>query len=127
MTQPIFHRGDTVRLNCPTNTTLHGAEAVISELTPWGAHVWTIASATGRFRALFSEMLPAGPELLPECAKGVEVTHLGPIDAATVKVGRNGVNLGYSGDMCDVCGSAKMIRNGSCLLCQDCGSTTGCS
>jgi ribonucleoside-diphosphate reductase alpha chain len=35
--------------------------------------------------------------------------------------------LGYSGEQCPVCGSMKMKRNGSCLVCIDCGETTGCS
>ena len=34
---------------------------------------------------------------------------------------------GYTGDICDNCSSTRMIRNGSCLLCTECGSTTGCS
>jgi ribonucleoside-diphosphate reductase alpha chain len=34
---------------------------------------------------------------------------------------------GYTGDQCSNCGSMRMKRNGSCLLCDDCGTTTGCS
>jgi ribonucleoside-diphosphate reductase alpha chain len=34
---------------------------------------------------------------------------------------------GFTGDQCGACGSMKMKRNGSCLLCVDCGETTGCS
>jgi len=37
------------------------------------------------------------------------------------------VGGGYTGDQCDSCGSARMRRNGSCLVCDDCGTTTGCS
>ncbi len=35
--------------------------------------------------------------------------------------------LGYTGDSCSECGSMTMIRNGTCLKCMTCGSTTGCS
>ncbi|MEX2600252.1 MAG: hypothetical protein WD355_01310 [Balneolaceae bacterium] len=35
--------------------------------------------------------------------------------------------LGYTGDSCPECGSMTMIRNGTCLKCITCGSTTGCS
>ncbi len=35
--------------------------------------------------------------------------------------------LGYTGDLCDTCGSSAMVRNGTCLKCMDCGSTNGCS
>jgi len=34
---------------------------------------------------------------------------------------------GYVGDMCAECGSFTLIRNGTCLKCDTCGSTTGCS
>jgi len=34
---------------------------------------------------------------------------------------------GYTGDICPECGSLTMVRNGTCLKCNTCGSTTGCS
>lgn len=34
---------------------------------------------------------------------------------------------GYTGDSCTECGSFQMVRNGACLKCISCGSTTGCS
>lgn len=34
---------------------------------------------------------------------------------------------GFTGDLCPDCGNMKMIRNGTCLKCSVCGSTTGCS
>jgi ribonucleoside-diphosphate reductase alpha chain len=34
---------------------------------------------------------------------------------------------GYEGDACDECGAMTMVRNGSCLKCVSCGSTSGCS
>ncbi len=36
-------------------------------------------------------------------------------------------SLGYAGEPCQVCGSLRVRRNGACLLCEDCGSTSGCS
>jgi len=35
--------------------------------------------------------------------------------------------LGYTGDSCPECGSMTMVRNGTCLKCITCGSTSGCS
>ena len=35
--------------------------------------------------------------------------------------------MGFTGDVCDDCGSSQMVRNGTCLKCNSCGSTTGCS
>ncbi len=34
---------------------------------------------------------------------------------------------GYEGDACPECGQFTMVRNGTCLKCMSCGSTTGCS
>lgn len=34
---------------------------------------------------------------------------------------------GYTGDVCGTCGSLAMRRNGVCLVCDACGTTTGCS
>lgn len=34
---------------------------------------------------------------------------------------------GYAGDGCGDCGNFTLIRNGTCLKCDTCGSTTGCS
>jgi ribonucleoside-diphosphate reductase alpha chain len=34
---------------------------------------------------------------------------------------------GYQGDACGECGNFTLVRNGTCLKCDTCGSTTGCS
>ncbi|MEC9348021.1 MAG: vitamin B12-dependent ribonucleotide reductase [Pseudomonadota bacterium] len=34
---------------------------------------------------------------------------------------------GYEGDSCDDCGNFTLVRNGTCLKCNTCGATTGCS
>lgn len=34
---------------------------------------------------------------------------------------------GYEGSPCEQCGAMKVVRNGACLLCRECGATTGCS
>ena len=34
---------------------------------------------------------------------------------------------GYEGDNCPECGNFTLVRNGTCLKCDTCGSTTGCS
>jgi len=39
----------------------------------------------------------------------------------------NAISLGYTGEQCSNCSSIRVKRNGSCLLCEDCGTTSGCS
>jgi ribonucleoside-diphosphate reductase alpha chain len=34
---------------------------------------------------------------------------------------------GYVGDSCGECGNFTLVRNGTCLKCDTCGGTTGCS
>jgi ribonucleoside-diphosphate reductase alpha chain len=34
---------------------------------------------------------------------------------------------GYEGDSCSECGNFTLVRNGTCLKCDTCGATSGCS
>jgi ribonucleoside-diphosphate reductase alpha chain len=34
---------------------------------------------------------------------------------------------GYTGEQCTACGSLRVKRNGACTVCDDCGTTSGCS
>jgi ribonucleoside-diphosphate reductase alpha chain len=34
---------------------------------------------------------------------------------------------GYVGEACPECANFTLVRNGTCLKCETCGSTTGCS
>jgi ribonucleoside-diphosphate reductase alpha chain len=34
---------------------------------------------------------------------------------------------GYEGDPCSECQNYTLVRNGTCMKCDTCGSTTGCS
>jgi ribonucleoside-diphosphate reductase alpha chain len=34
---------------------------------------------------------------------------------------------GYEGDACGQCGNFTLVRNGTCMKCNTCGSTSGCS
>ena len=52
-------------------------------------------------------------------ASSVESTRLKMIATARMK--------GYQGDSCHECGNFTLIRNGTCLKCDTCGSTSGCS
>ena len=46
---------------------------------------------------------------------------LATMDAATAQ------SLGFEGDPCTDCGQLMMVRNGTCLKCMACGTTSGCS
>ncbi|HYM19956.1 MAG TPA: vitamin B12-dependent ribonucleotide reductase [Candidatus Kapabacteria bacterium] len=40
---------------------------------------------------------------------------------------REAKTKGYTGEQCPACGSMRVKRNGACTLCEDCGTTSGCS
>jgi len=98
----MHSKGDKVILMCD-NPTFNGQTATVTEPTEWGAHVSTSAG-TGHFRAHHSEMVP--------------YEHLNGRDVAKAE--------GYTGDVCDKCGSHRMRHSGTCLVCEDCGSSGGC-
>lgn len=51
-----------------------------------------------------------------------------PADAGQPKITREQARTsGYTGDVCTNCQSLQVRRNGSCLVCESCGQTTGCS
>jgi ribonucleoside-diphosphate reductase alpha chain len=52
------------------------------------------------------------------------VTNLEDIEVKERRLARE---RGYTGDICASCGSSQMRRNGTCLKCDACGETTGCS
>lgn len=54
-----------------------------------------------------------------------------PTPAGRISVANKSVNQarlqGYEGDACGDCGNFTMVRNGTCLKCNTCGATNGCS
>jgi ribonucleoside-diphosphate reductase alpha chain len=57
---------------------------------------------------------------------GLDPTKNGELEA-DIEMRRVARERGFTGDICTDCGSSQMIRNGTCLKCNSCGATTGCS
>ncbi|MBV8582216.1 MAG: vitamin B12-dependent ribonucleotide reductase [Candidatus Eremiobacteraeota bacterium] len=52
----------------------------------------------------------------------------GPVRGQLVAAkAREAIAKGYSGDACTQCGQFTLVRNGTCLKCDSCGTTSGCS
>ena len=51
--------------------------------------------------------------------------HAGP--GSRVEQIREARMKGYEGDSCGECGNFTLVRNGTCLKCETCGATSGCS
>jgi ribonucleoside-diphosphate reductase alpha chain len=52
---------------------------------------------------------------------------LAPLEDVAERSQQAARELGFTGDICETCGGSQMVRNGTCLKCNECGSTTGCS
>jgi ribonucleoside-diphosphate reductase alpha chain len=48
------------------------------------------------------------------------------VDSRLSKI-REAKMKGYEGDACGECGNFTLVRNGTCMKCTTCGSTSGCS
>ncbi|MEQ8897466.1 MAG: vitamin B12-dependent ribonucleotide reductase [Roseovarius sp.] len=66
--------------------------------------------------------------LVPETAQATVTT---TTTAASGAVGMNAATKarmqGYEGEACGDCGNYTLVRNGTCMKCNTCGSTSGCS
>jgi ribonucleoside-diphosphate reductase alpha chain len=52
----------------------------------------------------------------------------GSTSVATATVSKkDAIAFGYTGEQCSTCSSVRVKRNGSCTVCEDCGTTSGCS
>jgi ribonucleoside-diphosphate reductase alpha chain len=83
-----------------------------------------------------------GPLDLSEIRAGIEATLASPVavQVASLEVAMQaGVRdsrarraaearlKGFEGDSCGSCGNFTLVRNGTCMKCNTCGSTSGCS
>ena len=61
-------------------------------------------------------------------ALGAELGHAEPAPLATAAEKRSLARMkGYTGEACGECGNFTLVRNGTCLKCDTCGGTSGCS
>ncbi|WP_306113945.1 MULTISPECIES: vitamin B12-dependent ribonucleotide reductase [unclassified Roseovarius] len=68
--------------------------------------------------------------LVPETAAAVATTTTSTtaVAAATTMDARTKAKMqGYEGDPCGDCGNYTLVRNGTCMKCNTCGATSGCS
>jgi ribonucleoside-diphosphate reductase alpha chain len=62
-----------------------------------------------------SDSLRVLKKLVPEINAG----QMDPVDIAKLQ--------GYEGEACNDCGNYTLVRNGTCMKCNTCGGTSGCS
>ena len=64
--------------------------------------------------------------LVPETNTAPAVS-TGAISSGSVDLRTKAKMQGYEGDPCGECGNYTLVRNGTCMKCNTCGGTSGCS
>jgi ribonucleoside-diphosphate reductase alpha chain len=97
------------------------------------SNVTALASATARAEVAGTTALKAEPEHKLSPAEQLEHAQLSRSEivantrAAAAERRAEAKAKGYVGEACGECGNFTLVRNGTCLKCDSCGSTTGCS
>ncbi|MCP4382498.1 MAG: vitamin B12-dependent ribonucleotide reductase [Hyphomicrobiales bacterium] len=105
-------------------------------VTAIGGNAGAMAQVASAVHALSSELEPSretatvpASSPLSVLASALAAEAPEPTDAKAVEAERAAAARlrGYQGDACGECGNFTLVRNGTCLKCDTCGSTTGCS
>jgi ribonucleoside-diphosphate reductase alpha chain len=105
---------------------------------PGGGKVTAFAGREPRAEVSGTAALKAEPEHKLSPAEQLEQQQLAlaRADAADTRASARAIAAekraeakakGYEGEACGDCGNFTLVRNGTCLKCDTCGSTTGCS
>jgi ribonucleoside-diphosphate reductase alpha chain len=93
------------------------------------SNVTALISSAPRGEAAGSTALKTEPEQKLSPAQALEQMQWAKQDAraAAAEKRAEAKAKGYEGEACGECGNFTLVRNGTCLKCDTCGSTTGCS
>jgi ribonucleoside-diphosphate reductase alpha chain len=88
-----------------------------------------VTALTPRAEVAGSTALKSEPEQKLSPAQALEQMQWTKADAraAAAEKRAEAKAKGYEGEACGECGNFTLVRNGTCLKCDTCGSTTGCS
>ena len=85
-------------------------------------------SAAGRGNIAAAHAFKAQPESTPSPAAPQPLPwSQAEARAAAAEKRAEAKAKGYEGEACGECGNFTLVRNGTCMKCDTCGSTTGCS
>ena len=105
-------------------------EAVGAQLHPQSIHLHPGASQA-QPQSQPSPMAPVAPQASvaapPQAPSGAMAVGVATALLERTETIRIAVAKGYCGDPCGECGQFTMVRNGTCLKCDSCGATSGCS
>ncbi len=105
-------------------------EAVGAQLHPQSIHLHPGASQA-QPQSQPSPKTPVAPQASvaapPQAPSGAMAVGVATALLERTETIRIAVAKGYCGDPCGECGQFTMVRNGTCLKCDSCGATSGCS
>jgi ribonucleoside-diphosphate reductase alpha chain len=132
--------GHPVRREHAAAGLLHFADAAREALTAEGVRVTRMASPEGMTVMVMPSIegeAVAARSSMPEApmhnfvqtpfSKIGEAPLQNSVEAPSADLRSRAVSLGYVGEACPECANFTLVRNGTCLKCDTCGSTTGCS
>ena len=92
--------------------------------------VVSAATMTEAQNEMTSQQVDTGIQSVPangvSKAVGVSETVMDEVDEKLAQI-REARIKGYEGEACQECGNFTLVRNGTCMKCDTCGSTSGCS
>jgi ribonucleoside-diphosphate reductase alpha chain len=95
--------------------------------------ITSLVTAAARAEIVGSAALKSAPEQVQRLSPAQALDSLAWSDAriharqAAAEKRAEARAKGYEGEACGDCGNFTLVRNGTCLKCDTCGSTTGCS
>jgi ribonucleoside-diphosphate reductase alpha chain len=92
-----------------------------SSMASMGASAGVSSSASGS-----TQQVSAGVDLGAAGAITVSASVQEKVDVKLDRI-REARIKGYEGDACGECGNFTLVRNGTCMKCETCGGTSGCS
>ncbi|MDT8342980.1 MAG: vitamin B12-dependent ribonucleotide reductase [Thermohalobaculum sp.] len=93
---------------------------------PAGHQFMVVNGGAGRATG-FAESGIAGVAVETFGASTATATAIGAVATAVLDRRTEAKMKGYEGDACGDCGNFTLVRNGTCMKCNTCGATSGCS
>jgi ribonucleoside-diphosphate reductase alpha chain len=117
----VMRGGDARGASAPSSSENQGGGSKVTALHGQGGRVSdTIEGAVALKQEVSHDLSPA--ERLQWSKAGAAVASQSKAERRAEAKAK-----GYEGEMCSECGNFTLVRNGTCMKCDTCGSTTGCS
>jgi len=122
-------RGGDKNVLRPNSVTVPANKTVKQQSQPSGNFGNILKNASSNSPSVFSSspvMASAYPQAQVAVMEETKFEESYPQESEVIKIVQARIK-GYEGDPCSSCGSFTLVRNGTCMKCDTCGSTSGCS